>query len=265
MTEEFRLIKKYPNRRLYDTATSSYITLADVNSSFSTSRLQGHRCQERRRSHPQHSVADHPRGRERRRADVFFRHAVADHSLLRQRNARNDGQLSREKHQTFIEIQRACRNRACPNSATTDAQRRSLEPVRKDARPDDTGIDVELSRAERQHLPRHATAAPETGTLHLRQLPLRQLRRASGRQQAGCATPTPTATINRRRKPAEAPMIVKAARVDDPAPFSSTRLSMTAVKTRKPRCTPRVGFVSLGCPKRGRFRANPHPASCEDI
>src|SRR6476660_244068 len=30
MTEETRLIKKYPNRRLYDTATSSYITLADV-------------------------------------------------------------------------------------------------------------------------------------------------------------------------------------------------------------------------------------------
>ena len=30
MTEQVRLIKKYPNRRLYDTATSSYITLADV-------------------------------------------------------------------------------------------------------------------------------------------------------------------------------------------------------------------------------------------
>jgi polyhydroxyalkanoate synthesis repressor PhaR len=30
MTEDTRLIKKYPNRRLYDTATSSYITLADV-------------------------------------------------------------------------------------------------------------------------------------------------------------------------------------------------------------------------------------------
>jgi polyhydroxyalkanoate synthesis repressor PhaR len=30
MSEESRLIKKYPNRRLYDTATSSYITLADV-------------------------------------------------------------------------------------------------------------------------------------------------------------------------------------------------------------------------------------------
>lgn len=29
-TETVRLIKKYPNRRLYDTATSSYITLADV-------------------------------------------------------------------------------------------------------------------------------------------------------------------------------------------------------------------------------------------
>ena len=30
MSEDIRVIKKYPNRRLYDTATSSYITLADV-------------------------------------------------------------------------------------------------------------------------------------------------------------------------------------------------------------------------------------------
>lgn len=30
MAKQVRLIKKYPNRRLYDTQTSSYITLADV-------------------------------------------------------------------------------------------------------------------------------------------------------------------------------------------------------------------------------------------
>jgi polyhydroxyalkanoate synthesis repressor PhaR len=30
MKSELRIIKKYPNRRLYDTETSSYITLADV-------------------------------------------------------------------------------------------------------------------------------------------------------------------------------------------------------------------------------------------
>lgn len=30
MAEDIRLIKKYPNRRLYDTSASSYITLADV-------------------------------------------------------------------------------------------------------------------------------------------------------------------------------------------------------------------------------------------
>src|SRR5438094_7410445 len=30
MVEPARLIKKYPNRRLYDTRTSTYITLADV-------------------------------------------------------------------------------------------------------------------------------------------------------------------------------------------------------------------------------------------
>ena len=30
MPESLRLIKKYPNRRLYDTKTSAYITLNDV-------------------------------------------------------------------------------------------------------------------------------------------------------------------------------------------------------------------------------------------
>src|SRR4026208_1818078 len=30
MESQLRLIKKYPNRRLYDTKTSSYITLVDV-------------------------------------------------------------------------------------------------------------------------------------------------------------------------------------------------------------------------------------------
>src|SRR3954464_4162859 len=30
MTDTARIVKKYPNRRLYDTATSGYITLADV-------------------------------------------------------------------------------------------------------------------------------------------------------------------------------------------------------------------------------------------
>ena len=30
MSEDVRIIKKYPNRRLYDTTTSSYITLEDV-------------------------------------------------------------------------------------------------------------------------------------------------------------------------------------------------------------------------------------------
>jgi len=30
MGDQVRTIKKYPNRRLYDTANSGYITLADV-------------------------------------------------------------------------------------------------------------------------------------------------------------------------------------------------------------------------------------------
>ena len=30
MSDDVRIIKKYPNRRLYDTTTSNYITLEDV-------------------------------------------------------------------------------------------------------------------------------------------------------------------------------------------------------------------------------------------
>jgi polyhydroxyalkanoate synthesis regulator protein len=39
MPEQQRLIKKYPNRRLYDTRTSSYITLADVKDWCSTTSI----------------------------------------------------------------------------------------------------------------------------------------------------------------------------------------------------------------------------------
>lgn len=46
-----RVIKKYPNRRLYDTDTSAYITLAEVKQLVIERQLRCARCQERRRPH----------------------------------------------------------------------------------------------------------------------------------------------------------------------------------------------------------------------
>ena len=73
MSEPVRLIKKYPNRRLYDTKTSAYITLGDVKDLVLKLRgLQGGRRQDGRRSDPQHSAADHP-GRGNRRCAALLR------------------------------------------------------------------------------------------------------------------------------------------------------------------------------------------------
>ena len=56
-----RILKKYPNRRLYDTQTSSYITLADVKRMV----LEGiafevQDAKSPRRPDPRHPAADHP-------------------------------------------------------------------------------------------------------------------------------------------------------------------------------------------------------------
>ena len=71
MTDTPRTIKKYPNRRLYDTANSGYITLADVkqmvleNIEFQV--IDAKSGDDLTRSDP---AADHPRGGSRRHADV---------------------------------------------------------------------------------------------------------------------------------------------------------------------------------------------------
>ena len=76
MSESPRIIKKYPNRRLYDTANSGYITLADVKQMvLDDSTFQVIDAKIRRRPHPHHPAADHPRGRSRRHADVQLRDA----------------------------------------------------------------------------------------------------------------------------------------------------------------------------------------------
>ncbi|MFD2883713.1 polyhydroxyalkanoate synthesis regulator DNA-binding domain-containing protein [Pseudomonas lini] len=62
-----RLIKKYPNRRLYDTHTSSHLTLADIRQLVVDKNcLSGGRCQERRGPDAQHLAASDSGSRKRR-------------------------------------------------------------------------------------------------------------------------------------------------------------------------------------------------------
>jgi len=74
-----RLIKKYPNRRLYDTKTSSYITLADVKQMvLKNEDFPGAGREDQRGPVAPDPAADHPRRGIRRMPMFLLRPAVAD-------------------------------------------------------------------------------------------------------------------------------------------------------------------------------------------
>ena len=54
-------IKKYANRRLYDTESSTYITLDRLAQMVREARVRGARCQKRRRHHSPGADPDHRR------------------------------------------------------------------------------------------------------------------------------------------------------------------------------------------------------------
>ena len=115
-----RVLKKYPNRRLYDTRSSSYITLADVKEMVLKRRgLRGARRQERRRPDAQHPAADHPRRRIRRRADVLAQMLA---QMIRFYGHAMQGMMGAylEKNlQTFVELQKRF---AAPGMGLNDAK-----------------------------------------------------------------------------------------------------------------------------------------------
>jgi polyhydroxyalkanoate synthesis repressor PhaR len=89
MAEATRLIKKYPNRRLYDTQTSSYITLGDVkqlvleNEGFQV--VDAKSGEDLTRSILLQIIL------EEETAHFHITHVVSNHPVLRQRHARHYG------------------------------------------------------------------------------------------------------------------------------------------------------------------------------
>ena len=93
-----RVIKKYPNRRLYDTTTSSYVTLTEIKQLV----MQGPNfcrqgCQNRRRPDPQPAASNHFGGRICGCAHVHRGRFGQHHSLLWACHAGPYGGIFREQ------------------------------------------------------------------------------------------------------------------------------------------------------------------------
>jgi len=94
MAASVRIIKKYPNRRLYDTFTSAYITLSDVKQLVLDSAIfkvvDAKTDEDLTRSILLQIILEEEAGG----SPLFFRpDAVADHSLLWGCHAGHDGRI----------------------------------------------------------------------------------------------------------------------------------------------------------------------------
>ena len=193
MADSLRLIKKYPNRRLYDTQTSSYITLADVKELvLKHEEFQVVDAKIERGPDALDPAADHPRGRSRPARRCSRRRAVPVHPLLRQRDAGHDGQLPGEEHRRPSSRCRS-RSRSSRGSSTatpTKINRGSVVAVPEVPGAGDAGPDVGLHGAEQDNVPADAGAAaePDANMFHrVSRSP------ASGRPPARARTsPSPT-------------------------------------------------------------------------
>ena len=149
--ESVRLIKKYPNRRLYDTATSSYITLADVkrlvleNTDFKV--IDAKTSEDLTRSILlQIIIEEESDGVPMFSSDMlsqiirFYGHAMQ--GMM--------GSYLEKNIQTFMDLQNRLQEQSRRHvRREPDALAGCLDPVHEDAGPDDPELHGQLSRAER--------------------------------------------------------------------------------------------------------------------
>ena len=170
MSDAVRTIKKYPNRRLYDTANSGYITLADVkqmvleNIDFQV--MDAKTGDDLTRAILLQIILDEEGGGV---PDVQLRDARADDPLLRQRAADDHGAVHGAEREG---VPRDPEEAAGPGEAglrrQDDAHARPVEAVHADAGAGDAGHARQLPRAERQALHGHAAAhaGPDARHVH---------------------------------------------------------------------------------------------------
>jgi polyhydroxyalkanoate synthesis repressor PhaR len=112
MSEAPRIIKKYPNRRLYDTANSGYITLADVKQmvldDLKFQVIDAKSGDDLTRTDP---PADHPGGGSRRHADVQLEMLAQMIRFYGSAQQTIMGQYIEQNVKAFLAIRRSCRTR----------------------------------------------------------------------------------------------------------------------------------------------------------
>jgi hypothetical protein len=174
MSESPRIIKKYPNRRLYDTANSGYITLADVKQMvLDDLKLPGHRREVGRRPHAHHPAADHPRGgsggmpmfSSEMLAQMIRFYGSAQQTVM--------GQYIEQNVKAFLAIQKKLQDQA--KQIYGDKMMITpgpVEAVHADAGARHAGDARQLPGAEREALHGHAAAHAGPDARHLRGLPV---------------------------------------------------------------------------------------------
>ena len=235
MTQQPRMIKKYPNRRLYDTETSSYITLADVKKlvlehvEFKVVDAKTH--EDLTRSILLQIILE-----EETAGVPMFSSDMLSQIIRFYGNAMQGmmGSYLEKNIHTFIEIQKRLQDQS--RQIYGDNPMLSADAWSEFVKmqgPAMQGLMGTLPRAERQRLPGNAGAAAEPDPQPVRQLPVPQLRRRR--------PPPGRATRNHRSRRRMAAARTKAA----------TASPERAPRRRAPGATPppKVGFVSLGCPK----------------
>ena len=182
MSQQPRIIKKYPNRRLYDTETSSYITLQDVKKlvlEHVDFRVEDAKSKDDlTRSILLQIILDE----ETAGAPMFSSDMLSQ--IIRFYGNAMQGMMGTylEKNiHTFMDIQKRLQDQ----SRQIYGQNPMLSSdawsgVREDAGAGDPGPDEPLSRAERERVHGHAAAAPAADAQSLRELPVPELRRAAG-------------------------------------------------------------------------------------
>ena len=135
MSEPVRTIKKYPNRRLYDTANSGYITLADVKQmvleQIDFQVVDAKTGDDLTRAILLQIILDEEA---RRHADVQLRHAGADDPLLRQRAADDHGPVpGAERQGVHGDPEEAAGPGEAGLRRQDDADARPVEAVHADA------------------------------------------------------------------------------------------------------------------------------------
>jgi polyhydroxyalkanoate synthesis repressor PhaR len=167
MSDTPRLIKKYPNRRLYDTANSGYITLADVKLMV----LENIDFQ----------VIDAKSGDDLTRAILLQIILEEESGGLPMFSAEMLAQMIRF-YGTAQQTMMGAYMEEIAGAGETDLRRqdddhaRPLEAVHADAGPGDAGDARQLPRAERQAVHGHAAAHAGSDTRHVLGLSVSQFR-----------------------------------------------------------------------------------------